>query len=141
MKPLDSILLLKSGQSLFGIELRYIREIASDFSIFPLPAKLVNISHLALLRGIPFAVLSSEYFLQIEHNVREKLVVLIGQMGIFVDEAVQSISPEQLSIQENGSESDNIFVKQVVQYRNRIIPILDIQAILNDQPDFKFISI
>lgn len=141
MDKLDSILLLKSGQSLLGIELRYVREIISDFPFFPLPAKLPDISHLAILRGTPYAVLNSEYFLQIEHKVREKLVILIGQMGVFVDEAVESVSPEQLHVHEKASEASNTFVREVVQYRNRIIPILDIQAILNDQPDFNFISI
>ncbi|NOY23437.1 MAG: chemotaxis protein CheW [Acidobacteria bacterium] len=141
MNKLEPILLLKSGQSLFGIELRYVREIVSDFPVFPLPAKLPHISHLALLRGTPYAVLNSEYFLQIEHKAMGRLVILIAQMAIFADEAVQSIPPEQLSRHENESELETSFVKQVVQYRNRIIPILDIQAILNDQPDFKFISI
>ncbi|RLE19392.1 MAG: hypothetical protein DRJ08_02625 [Acidobacteria bacterium] len=141
MNKLEPILLLKSGQSLFGIELRYVREIISDFPVFPLPVKLPDISHLILLRGTPYAVLNSEYFLQIEHKVRDKLVVLITQMAIFADEAIQSVPPEQLSRHEDESEIRTSFVKEIVQYRNRIIPILDIQAISNDKPDFKFISI
>jgi len=141
MNKLEPILLLKSGQSLFGIELRYVREIVSDFPIFPLPAKFPNISHLALLRGTPYAVLNSEHFLQIEHKTRSRLVVLIAQMAFFADEAIQSVLPEQLSSHEDESEMRPSFVKQVVQFRNRIIPILDIQAILNDKPDIEFIPI
>lgn len=141
MSKLEPLLLLKSGQSLFGIELRYVREIVSDFPVFSLPVKLDSISHLTMLRGTPYAVLNSEYFLRFEHEVRDKLVVLIGQMAIFVNEAVQSVSPEELTSQESESENETPFVKTVVQYRNRIIPVLDIQAILNDRPDFNYVSI
>ncbi|NOZ13393.1 MAG: chemotaxis protein CheW [Acidobacteria bacterium] len=139
MNPLEPILLVKSGQSLFGIELRYVREIVSDFPIFPLPAKFRNISHLTILRGTPYAVLDNEYYLRIEHKNRERLILLIGQMAISADEAVRTISPEQLSRQENKTEHATSFIREVVQFRNRIIPILDIQAILNDRPDFEFI--
>ncbi len=141
MNQLDAILLLKSGKSLLGVEIRYVREIISDFPVFPLPIPLSGISHLTLIRGIPYAILNNEHYLQLEHKIREKLVVLIGQMAISVDDAVQPVSSEELSVSEDVVEAETPYIKHVVQYRNRIIPILDIQAILNDKPEFELISI
>lgn len=137
----DNVLLVKSGASFLGVEIKYIREISSDVEVFPLPVKLPDISHLSVLRGVPQALLNAEYFFSIEHTVRDKLLFMIGNIALFIDEAVQTIQPGQLANSSTPSASDSRFIKSVFQFRNKTVPVIDVPEILNDKPETKLITI
>ncbi len=143
MNEAGTILLIRVGKRILGIESHYVREIGSDIPVFPLPMQLPDITHLAMLRGVPQAILDSEYYLQIEHEPRKNIVFLIGNCGLFIDEALQHIHINQATVpSENESASEPArFIKQVVRFRNRLIPIIDIPDILKDEPGDRLISL
>ena len=143
MNNAGTILLVRLGKRVLGIETTYVREIGSDIPVFPLPMQLPDISHLALLRGVPQAILDTEYYLQIEHETRNNIVFLIGNSGLFIDEALQNIHVNQATAttdDETVTEPAR-FVKRLVRFRNKLIPIIDIPEILKDEPGDRLFSI
>lgn len=143
MSETGTILLVRVGKRILGIETAYVREIGSDMPAFPLPMQLPDISHLALLRGVPQAILDTEYYFRIEHEARKNIVFLVGNTGFFIDEALQHIHINQATNttdDESGNEPVR-FVKRLVHFRTRLIPIIDIPEILKDEPGDRLFSI
>ncbi len=143
MSETGAILLVRAGTRILGIDSHYVREIGSDLPVFPLPIQLPDITHLAMLRGVPQAILNMEYYLKIEHEPRKNIVFLIGNTGFFIDEALQHIHMNQATLpSENESAHEPArFIRQVVRFRNRLIPILDVPEILKDEPGDRLISL
>lgn len=137
MSEMGAVLIVRLGASLVGLETMHVRELSSAPPLFQLPLQLSDISHLAMLRGEPHGVINTEYFLGIAHSPRDKVLFLIGNMAIFVDDAVQTIhdaAPDSRLDSDDESRSER-FVKAVIQYRNRIVPVLNLSEVLKDVPE------
>jgi len=138
----EPILLVKIGPGLLGVPLRYVREITADATTFPVPIQLPDVSHVAMVRSVPHAVLNSEYYFRIAHEPKSKLLILIHQMALFIDEALQTVHPADLQvIDETDLLAQTRFVEAVMEFRNRVIPIANIPEIIRDEPEAHFLSV
>lgn len=137
----ENIILVKMDKTILGFELEYVREIAEDITLFQPPVNMPDISHVTILRGTPVAILNSEYFFLFEHKVRRKVIFLTGNIGFFIDGAVEVINLAEYTDESASDYNYPHFIKYVIMYNNEVVPIADIKEIMNDVPETKFISI
>jgi chemotaxis signal transduction protein len=137
----QNAILIKMGNTILGFELEFVREIAEEVTLFDLPVKLPDISHITILRGTPVAILNSEYFFLFEHKVREKVIFLTGNIGFFIDGAVEVINLAKYTDSSKNEYNYPHFIKYVIMYNNEVVPIADIKEIMKDVPETHFISI
>lgn len=137
----QNIILVKMDKTILGFELEFVREIAEEMTLFEPPVKMPDISHITVLRGTPVAVLNSEYFFLFEHKVRNKIIFLTGNVGFFIDGAVEVINLEDYSDESAKDYNYPHFIKYVIMYNNEVVPIADIREIISDVPETHFISI
>jgi len=137
----QNAILVKIGSTILGFELEFVREIAENVTLFDLPVKMRDISHITILRGTPVAILNSEYFFLFEHKIREKTIFLTGNIGFFIDSAVEVVNLAEFTKNLSGDYNYPHFIKHVIMYNDEVVPIADIREIMKDVPQTHFISI
>jgi len=131
-----SHLIVRIDKQLFAIESSHIRELVSAPPVFPLPFTMVDIQSLAVLRGEPHAILNGMYFLNVPERERDKVLFLIGNMGLFVDDAVQTIvHPIPETDQETSETCLTWFHPYTIDFRGQEIPVLNVPKVLAHVPD------
>lgn len=137
----ENIILVQMDKTILGFELEFVREISEGMTLFAPPVAMQDISHITVLRGTPVAVLNSEHFFLFEHKVRKKIIFLTGNIGFFIDGAVEVINLADYSDKSANDYNYPHFIKYVIMYNNEVVPIADIKEIMNDSPETHFISI
>ena len=109
-----------------------IREVSSPPTLFNLPANIPNLSHLVLLRGEPHVVLDSAVYLNLPHRERHKMVFLVGNMALFIDEAIRTLPLTADILAMAESDDEHPFSRMRIPLSGQWVPVLDIPAILQD---------
>lgn len=130
------LLIVKIDRQLFAIESAFIREVVSAPPVFSLPFPLDDIQSLAVLRGEPHAILDGLYFLRLPHRERDKVLFLIGHMGLFVDDAIQTIRHDLPETDPETLKKDRSwFHPYTINFRGQEIPVLNVPKVLTHVPD------
>ncbi len=126
---------------IFGIEMTLIQEIIRVPEIFYVPKAHSALIGLANLRGIILPIINLRKVLGIPERKIEELnriivINLRGIIGFLVDRVFRIIETEKEEITELSdiqSMAKTEFLKGVIKYENKAIPLLDIEKVFNSE--------
>lgn len=142
----DKFISFSLNDSLYCINLEYIKEFLKNISITKIPCSLDYIAGVIALKGDFITIINTKRFLNISDNstkpdfFENKNNIIIIEMsnykiGLLVDEIFNIVNiPEEL-IKENSYNQEKYILSEVI-LEDKLYSILDIKSILSDERFF-----
>lgn len=146
-KPEDmKLACFKVGEQTFSMDIMRIRQIIRPMKITPLPKAPDFVEGMINLRGvvIPLVDLRKRFDIPIENPEAEARVIIASVdrnvVGMIVDEVTEVITIPQTEIQPppkmiSGIQSE--FLMGVCRYKDQILLVMDLNAILSSEEKIK----
>lgn len=133
------MLVFKIGNGLFGINVFKVREIINLKEINSLPGSHENIMGVMTIRGTTMPIIHMSKVLGIKNATDDKGLFVVTEynrmvQGIKIDEVVdiENISWEDVKDAPSTGSKDQSYLTSVVNIKDKLIQILDVEKILNE---------
>ncbi len=132
-------IVIRIGEELFGIDIKYIDNIVRMQNITRVPKVPNYLKGVINLRGEVIPVMSLRLKMELEADVIEKatrIIILKGEqhegIGIIVDEVKEVVTLEDAEIEKLSYDKDEkkIFVYAIGKHNGNLISLLDLNTVL-----------
>lgn len=143
----DKFISFSLGESLYCINLEYIKEFLKNVAITPVPCNLDYIEGIIVLKGDFITIINTQKFLtntsiekksptnnEVKNNV---IIIEISdyKIGFLVDEIFNIVNIPEEAIRVNPHHQDKYIQGEVIQ-ENKLYNVLNIKTILSDEKFF-----
>lgn len=128
------VVVFKIGDEQFAVETSKVQSISDMTNITMVPKAPSHIKGLINLRGIIITILDINLILDMNPSYAEEQNIIIlnledESVGITVDSVDEVLDIEDSSIERALGEKEKIFIKGVINLKDRIITLLDFDKI------------
>ncbi|MGL4730128.1 MAG: chemotaxis protein CheW [Clostridium sp.] len=128
------VVVFKIGDEQFAVETSKVQSISDMMNITLVPKSPSHIKGLINLRGIIITILDINLILNMKSaDVEEQNIIILNledeSVGITVDSVDEVLDIEDASIERSVGEKDKVFIKGVINLKDRIITLLDFDKI------------
>lgn len=128
------VVVFKIGDEQFAVETSKVQSISDMTNITMVPKAPSHIKGLINLRGIIITILDINLILEMNPSYAEEQNIIIlnledESVGITVDSVDEVLDIEDSSIERTLGEKEKIFIKGVINLKDRIITLLDFDKI------------
>lgn len=128
------VVVFKIGDEQFAVETSKVQSISDMTNITMVPKAPSHIKGLINLRGIIITILDINLILEMNPSYAEEQNIIIlnledESVGITVDSVDEVLDIEDSSVERALGEKEKIFIKGVINLKDRIITLLDFDKI------------
>ncbi|MGG7163919.1 chemotaxis protein CheW [Clostridium ihumii] len=128
------VVVFKIGDEQFAVETSKVQSISDMTNITMVPKAPSHIKGLINLRGIIITILDINLILDMNPSYAEEQNIIIlnledESVGITVDSVDEVLDIEDSSVERALGEKEKIFIKGVINLKDRIITLLDFDKI------------
>lgn len=131
------IVIFKLKDELFAVETAKVQSITDVMEITKVPKAPMHIKGLINLRGNILSLLDINLLLNIEkeENVQRNVIIIDieeEEIAILVDEVEEVLEIDEKIIQKIENEQEKEHVKGIVNLKNRIVTLVDLNKLLGN---------
>lgn len=129
------IVVFKLNDEQFAVETAKVQGINDMMEITKVPKSPSHIKGLINLRGSIISLLDINLLLDLPKNVSQTNIIILNmneeQVGITVDQVDEVLEIEESLIERIDDERRKSYIKGVINFKDRIVTLIDIDKLLN----------
>lgn len=129
------IVIFKLNDEQFAVETAKVQGINDMMEITKVPKAPNHIKGLINLRGSIISLLDINLLLDLPKDVNQTNIIILNmneeQVGITVDQVDEVLEIEESLIERIDDERRKVYIKGVINFKDRIVTLIDIDKLLN----------